>query len=111
MMALAKGIAHISFPGGGTFLSVRGPYDRELLIEHVAHRVRAKGRVQVLIDDQRWLIDPVIGQRSGACAGCGHSVDAVCSTPDAGVAYCVRCAFAPPVEPAPAGDEQLQRVS
>lgn len=53
MQALSKGIVHISFAGGGLFLPARSPYDRQMLVEHVTDRVRCKGHLQVLTDDER----------------------------------------------------------
>jgi len=96
MMGVASGIAQISFPGGRTILSVRSPYEREILVEHVALGIRAKGRVQVLIDDQRWVVRAIEGQLLVGCPGCGRSLHTACySTADIGIARCVRCAFAP----------------
>ena len=93
MSILASGVAHLSFTGGGMFLPVRTPYDRQTLIEHVANRVRSKSRVQVLIDRRRWLIDQR-ANRSGTCATCGHTLDAACFDParDDRV-YCITCVF------------------
>ena len=91
---LAPGIAHVSFPGGGTFLPARTPYDLQVLAEHVADRARTNGQAQVLIKDQRWtarvgLIMPLPG-----CAGCGKSLSvACCSNGPEGLLYCVKCAF------------------
>jgi len=94
-VTLAPGIAHVSFPGGGTFLPARTPYDLQVLAEHVADGVRTNGQAQVLIKNQRWtarvgLIPPLPG-----CAGCGNSLSvACCSNAPEGLLYCVKCAFA-----------------
>lgn len=45
MMELAKGIAHVSFAGGGILVPARDPDDRQTLVEHVADHIRAKGQV------------------------------------------------------------------
>jgi hypothetical protein len=93
MTALAKGIAHISFVGGGTFLPARNPYDRETLVEYVADRVHTRGHVQVLVDGQRWMVCPRNPSVS-SCATCRHSLDCRCvATIDRGAAYCLTCAF------------------
>jgi len=100
-MELARGIAHVSFPGGGIFLPARDLYDRETLIEHVNQRVRAKGRVQVLIDSHRWMVQPN-SSLANPCADCGQTADACCySSGGYGAPHCVRCALggATPVEP------------
>jgi hypothetical protein len=97
MTALAKGIAHVSFPGGGIFLPARTPYDREALVEYIAHTVHANGRVQVLVDDQRWLVRGTRNRAAGNCAGCSRALSTACnSATDADASdYCVGCAFAP----------------
>ena len=93
-MELASGIAHVSFPGGGAFLPARDPYDRQTLIEHVNQAVRAKGRVQVLIDNHRWMVQPNASSLAIPCALCGQTADIGChSTGGYGVSYCVRCAL------------------
>ncbi len=100
MTALAKGVAHVSFPGGGIFLPARTPYDRETLMEYVTHTVHVNGRVQVLVDDRRWLVRGRRGTAAGRCAGCDHFLDAACNTAeDPGtIDYCMNCAFAPKAE-------------
>ena len=97
-MELARGIAHLSFPGGGVFLPARDPYDRQTLIEHVTQRVRAKGPVQVLVDNHRWMIQEAgAANRMATCAACGLSVDAACySNVSNGTPYCVHCALGGP---------------
>jgi hypothetical protein len=93
-MELARGIAHVSFPGGGFFLPARDPYDRQTLIEHVTQRVRAKGRVQVLVDSSRWIVEPTTSLSANTCTRCGETMDAACyPTSGSGVPYCVRCAL------------------
>ena len=94
MRVLTDGIAHVSFRGGGFFLPVRTPYDRQMLIEHVASRVRVKGRVQVLVDDRHWMIDLNHEASAPSCMSCGHMMDSACyCTRSAGQPYCVRCAL------------------
>jgi len=92
MQNLPSGIAHISFAGGSTFVPARSPYDRELLVENVLDRVRVKGRVQVLVSNERWL---VCRTRGGCqCAACGGGTDAPCyRTGAAESALCALCAF------------------
>ena len=94
MTGIANGIAHVSFPGGGTFVPARTPYDRQILIEHVVDRVRTKGHVQVLVDDQRWLVRLLRDPSTARCGSCAKGLNAVCyaTAPDEMV-YCVRCAL------------------
>ena len=110
MSALAKGIAHVSFPGGGMFLPARSPYDRETLKEYVIHTVRVNGRVQVLVDDQRWFVH---GSTSGRCAGCEHLLDAACNLAGeaGGAGYCVTCAFRPGADSVQGNGERQRQAS
>jgi hypothetical protein len=98
---LARGIAHVSFAGGGTFLPARSPYDRQLLAEHVSERVRTKGQVQVLMGDHLWM---VLRNRSAAgtrCPRCGVAVTAACYFRGCGdVGYCITCALQAEGDPA-----------
>jgi len=88
------GVAHVSFSGGGLFLPARTPYDRQVLMEHVTNRVRSNGLVQVLVDDQRWMVHFRRGALAAWCASCGACLDSACrSTTSAGIAYCMACAF------------------
>ena len=92
MQNLPSGIAHISFVGGSTFVPARSPYDRELLVENVLDRVRVKGRVQVLMSNERWLVCRTRG--ACQCATCGGGTDAPCyRAGSAESALCVLCAF------------------
>jgi hypothetical protein len=94
MSVLPKAIAHVSFPGGGMFLPARSPYDRQMLVEHIADRVRSKGHVQVLLDERRWMVQLNRRAPFPVCASCGDTVDSSCYSPaDDGVAYCLSCAL------------------
>jgi hypothetical protein len=110
-MELARGIAHVSFTGGGVFLPARDPYDRQTLIEHVSQRVRTKGRVQVLVDNHRWLVQSCVAPMAAACMACGQSADMACyPTASHAAAYCVGCAFGGPRYAAPAPTDELRQV-
>jgi hypothetical protein len=113
MAALAKGIAHVSFAGGGIFLPAGNRYDRETLMEYVADNVRTKGQVQILVDDQRWLARDVRPESGGGCSTCrGRLLGAACyAAADVRTAYCVKCAFAPCVRSRSPGNERQQRPS
>ncbi|HVO23769.1 MAG TPA: hypothetical protein VMW56_09085 [Candidatus Margulisiibacteriota bacterium] len=101
MTAMAKGIAHVSFAGGGTFLPARSPYDRQLLAEHVRERVRAKGQVQVLMGDNLWMMYRK-RDRNTRCARCGVAAPIACHFSGSGEAcYCVACALEEGWDPAP----------
>ena len=110
-MELARGIAHVSFPGGGIFLPARGPYDRQTLIEHVTQRVRAKGRVQVLVDNHRWMVQSSAPPLATTCTACGQAADAACySNASSGAAYCVHCAIGGVTRVEPARHEEWRQV-
>lgn len=92
--AIANGVAHVSFPGGGLFLPARTPYDREMLVEHVVERAQAKGRVQVLIDDRRWMVHLSRGDLAFRCARCGVFSDPACHCAAVGDdVFCAKCAL------------------
>src|SRR2546422_8387338 len=94
MTATANGIAHVSYPGGGLFVPVRTPYDRQMLVEQVVERVRTKGRVQVLVDERRWMACHLSRGSRVSCARCGTSTDSACTSPLTGKAvYCAKCAL------------------
>jgi late competence protein required for DNA uptake (superfamily II DNA/RNA helicase) len=102
MSVLSKAIAHVSFPGGGMFLPARSPYDRQILVEHIADRVRSKGHVQVLLDEQRWMVHLNRGAGRTCCSHCGDTGDSACyRTPEDGVAYCLTCALGTVSKPTP----------
>jgi len=105
------GIAHVSFAGGGIFLPARSPYDRQMLQEHIADRVRMKGQVQVLLDDRRWLVHRRHGPVTTGCASCGESMDATCrSTLSGGAGFCVHCAFGGDAEPLSSQRHEARKV-
>jgi hypothetical protein len=105
---MRNGIAHISYRGGGLFVPARTPYDRQLLVEQVVERVRTKGQVQVLVDDQRWMVYSSGGAAPLCCAGCGLSHTSACySAVLDEAAFCVKCAFGTgSAEPAPGSRRQ-----
>ena len=105
MARMADGVAHISFRGGGTFVPVRNPYDRQTMIEHVLERVRSRGRVQVLLGHCRWLVD-WSEDTAVPCSSCGCTLAASCTARVAQrwTPLCVWCAFGAPT---PSGARQM----
>ena len=94
MLGVPKGVAHVSFLGGGVFVPTRSPYDRQVLVELVADRAHSKGRVQVLVGDQRWMVHCSDAQRARTCSRCGTAEDVTCYSPsDRNTGYCVECAI------------------
>jgi hypothetical protein len=114
MTALANGIAHVSFPGGSVFLPARTPYDRETLVDYIHHHVRANGRVQVLVADQRWLA--YFGRPDSApadCTVCRRALAVACYAASSAnsTAICPHCAFAGATEPAVVDDDTQRQAS
>jgi hypothetical protein len=94
MNAIAEGIAHISFAGGGMFLPARNPCDRQKLAEHVGERARTKGQVQVLMGDQRWMVRRPCAAAPVRCTLCGMGSTTACySRAGEDICYCVACAL------------------
>jgi hypothetical protein len=82
------------------FLPVRNPYDRQLLVEHVGERVRAKGQVQVLMGDRLWMVHRNRGPGAAHCDSCGLAAATACySRGCEGACYCVACALESDGEP------------
>lgn len=92
MSLLSRGIAHVSFKGGGICLPARSPYDRQLLAEQVTTQSRSKGMVQVLLDDDRWMVHTHIGSGPVHCVQCGRRSSSVCYSESHSGAFCVACA-------------------
>ena len=57
-------------------------------------RTRAEGRVQVLVDDLRWMVHLRQGPATAHCSACGCVLNSACySTAEHGEAHCLGCAF------------------
>jgi hypothetical protein len=100
MNGLLEGIAHLSFAGGGTFLPARTPYDRQMLLDEVADRIRVKGRVQLLVDDRRWIV--CLNERSSGarCVCCKTLIGAArCWIAGDAAIHCLRCVVDQAVNP------------
>ena len=87
-------VAHVSYLGGGIFLPDHGPGNRHTIIEYVTRLIRSKKKVQILLDNERWLVQ---SGRHVCCAGCQLATDTSCreATNEAEI-YCLRCALALP---------------
>jgi len=95
MTALPHGIAHVSSAGAGAFLPARSPSDWQSLIESLVARARANGLVQVLVDDERWILR-ILGEPCRTdCCRCGTTVESACYfATEEGAPYCLGCVFA-----------------
>ena len=84
-------VAHVSYPGGGIFLPDHGPNDRHTIMEYVERLVSSKHKVQILLDNQRWLVQS--GEHA-CCASCDLATKTACREANRdGAAYCLRCAL------------------
>ncbi len=86
-------VAHVSYLGGGIFLPDNGPGDRHTIIEYVGRLLSSKQKVQILLDNQRWLAQS--GEHV-CCARCALVSKTSCREASAeGELYCLRCALSP----------------
>jgi hypothetical protein len=84
-------VAHVSYPGGGVFLPDNGPGDRRTIMEYVERLVSSKQKVQILLDNRRWLVQ---SSEHACCAACDLATKAACrEATDGGECYCLRCAL------------------
>jgi hypothetical protein len=62
-------------------------------MEYVERLVSSKQKVQILLDNQRWLVQS--GEHA-CCAGCDLATKTVCREASGdGALYCLRCALSP----------------
>ncbi len=73
-------------------LPARNPYDRQMLAEQVTVHARSKGLVQVLVDDDRWMVHTHVGAGGARCIQCDRWSTSLCYSENHKGAYCVRCA-------------------
>jgi hypothetical protein len=84
-------VAHVSFAGGGVFLPDHGPGDRRTLIDYVGRLANSKPKVQILLENQRWLAQPC---NHVCCACCGYACDVSCrEASNETDAFCLTCAL------------------
>jgi len=85
-----KGIAFISFPGGGLVLPARTPYEREMLFQHVKQCANRYGRIRLTFNRLEWTVEFLSG---GAitCTACNKSIEALVYE-SSGRKLCAHCA-------------------
>lgn len=84
-------VAHVSFVGGGIFLPDHGPSDRRTLIDYVERLAGSKPKVQILLENQRWLVQPC---NYACCACCGYACNVSCrEASNETDAFCLKCAL------------------
>ena len=93
MLGPSEDIALVSYRGGTFCLPARSPYDRDLLAEEVLRECHLHDTVQVLLNDERWLVRRLGQSRRVACAQCCRLTGATCHSAARGTAsFCVGCA-------------------
>lgn len=85
-----KGVAHVSFEGGGLIVPAHTPYQRELLFEHVEASTKRRGDVQLRLNGRHWTISSSATPLE-VCTGCPRSLDKLTYRFDA-QALCGHCA-------------------
>ena len=115
MTLLSEGIAHLSFAGGSLFLPTRNPADRQRLGNAIVTGAHLNGVVQVIVNEQRWLVRPIPNRGAVDCSRCGAALDTACSGADEhALAHCVDCIFvrnpAPPPPPLDSARTRTQEI-
>ncbi len=85
-----RGIAQLTFQGGGFILPSKTPYERELLFEHVAQYAKRHGSVHLQFNAQHWTVTRA-EERSEVCAICNQQPDNL-SYVSKGFSLCHPCA-------------------
>jgi len=73
-----NGAAHVTFAGAGIVLPAREPCERELLVEHVAERVRRQGVVHAAIGGRTWNVRRIDDTVAVACRRCRRAENGTC---------------------------------
>ena len=87
-------IARIQMDGGALLLPARTPYEREVVLDHVRHRLRRYGFVHLEMNGRRRRIECIAPAAGAACAGCTRRVGMLACRFGAHM-LCIDCAFAP----------------
>ena len=85
-----RGMAHLSFDGGGLIVPAQTPYERQLLFEYVEASTKQHGGVRLRLNGQLWTISQKNGGHE-VCAACRRSLDNLVYRSD-GQTRCIRCA-------------------
>lgn len=97
MLGPPPGIAHVSYRGGSLSLPARNAYDRQVLAAELFRDSDQHDTVQVLLDDDRWLVHRLGRPQRIHCRACGAPTDRACRS-DSGAAapLCIGCAVGIP---------------
>lgn len=87
-------IARIQMDGGALLLPARTPYEREVVLDHVRHRLRLYGFVHLEMNGRRCRIEAIAHTAGTACAGCTRRVGTLACRFGAQM-FCIDCALAP----------------
>lgn len=84
-------VAHLTADQCNILLPVRGPYERQLLLDHVIHLVHLKRAVRVNLDGCAWEVSQPV---DGDCANCGRPLGQIeAKTAPGAASLCGECAF------------------
>ena len=86
-----KGIAHVAYPGCGTLLPAHSAYERQVLVEHVAHRARRSQIVRLDLDGRRWAVTADDSVDRPECAQCLRRVSVFGTNAAVTGSYCLLC--------------------
>jgi len=98
--AAVKGIAQLVYPGGGIVLPARSAYERQVLVEHVAHRARRSTVVRLDLDGRRWSITADASVERPECGKCLRRVSVAGTSAAVTGVYCLLCLIGLPVSAA-----------
>jgi hypothetical protein len=87
-------IARIQMDGGALLLPARTPYEREVVLDHVRHRLRLYGFVHLEMNGRRCKVEPVAPAAGARCASCTRRVGTLACRIAAQM-LCIDCALAP----------------
>jgi hypothetical protein len=87
-------IARIRMDGGALLLPARTPYEREVVLDHVRHRLRSHGFVHLEMNGWSRRIERVSASGGALCAACAQRIGGLACRLGAQM-LCVDCALAP----------------
>jgi hypothetical protein len=74
-----KGVARISFHGGGLLLPAKTPYERELLFEHITDCTKRHGQVRLEFNRREWFVR-LNTSPADVCTACRQPLEKVTYT-------------------------------
>jgi hypothetical protein len=87
-------IARIQMGGGALLLPARTPYEREVVLDHVRHRLRLYGFVHLEMNGRRCKVEPVTAGAALKCTSCDRRIGTLACRLGAQI-VCLDCAVTP----------------